>query len=146
MKVNYKLVGMKQLKASLRGYQSAKELKVRQGVAHTILAVRNRARRYAPVGKKTKTRKRIGQTKNSITAILPVKTPEGAVVVLAPQGPFPEFGTGRRGAATNKQKLPPGYRHGIVNGMEAQPYLGPAFEQEGPQHIARMKAAMRGTR
>lgn len=43
-------------------------------------------------------------------------------------GPFVEFGTGRRGAASGV-KTPPGYQHGSRAGMAPQPHVIPAYEE-----------------
>ena len=45
----------------------------------------------------------------------------------APHALFPEYGTGRRGAATVGRPKPADYRHGGHAGMEAQPYMRPAL-------------------
>lgn len=52
---------------------------------------------------------------------------------------FVEFGTGQRGAASGLAYLPPNYSHGTIPGQSAQPHLYPAFEEERPKFLERIK-------
>jgi HK97 gp10 family phage protein len=57
----------------------------------------------------------------------------GSVGTDVAHGPFVEFGTGQRGAASGVA-IPEGvdYQYGSKAGMPAQPFLFPAFEMERP--------------
>jgi hypothetical protein len=128
----------------------------------TLIEIHNKAKRSAPVN--------IGQLRAGIHWRMNHQQVEGEVGSYVKHAAFMEFGTGPAGAASNKQKLPPWYKHGSHHkfppvaaftswakahgaepgavamgifkrqGLKARPYFFPAVEEEIPKLQARLKA------
>lgn len=73
---------------------------------------------------------------------------DGTAWRVSQEGPkalWTEFGTGRRGAASNRERLPEGYSHGPSAGQAAQPHLIPALRlYQAPLVAAIKRAALKG--
>jgi HK97 gp10 family phage protein len=105
------------------------------------LAIMNDARTRAPVRKLGKVIG--GRLRASINVIFYDNGLTADVGTDVEYAVFVEFGTGRRGAATNMYKRPPGYVHGPKKGMAAQPYLFPAWDAEKDRFLRKLRAAFR---
>ena len=73
---------------------------------------------------------------------------DGTAWRISQEGPkalWTEFGTGRRGAASNRMPLPEGYSHGPSAGQAAQPHLIPALRlYQAPLVEAIKRSALKG--
>lgn len=112
-----------------------------EGVWRGELKVEREAKRRCPVGV-SRPGYTGGRLRNSITAEEPVaggNRVSGVVGTNVEYAPFVEYGTGRRGDASGVEH-PDDYIYGPKPGMDAQPFLRPALD-ENADKIRRIIAA-----
>jgi hypothetical protein len=122
---------------SIDKFQEHKHRKQRAVVNEFVLRAEKEAKIAAPVGEGPGR----GGLKRGIGKQLATKKPEAYIFGKAPHTPFVNYGTGIRGKATYRGKLPEGYVHGSTAGMEAQMFITKVMRDlRGPFRRAMKKA------
>lgn len=136
--VKMTLVGAALLRQNLSKFDLLAAAATRRIIEDSTMAVVSGAKQRCPVNKKIGLG---GRLRGSIMPKFYNNGFTGEVQTNVEYAAFVEFGTGQRGAATGPgpEALPPGYGYGGRKGMRAQPFLFPAFEEEYPKFVARIR-------
>lgn len=131
--VTAKLVGDKQVLAKFRVLPLLVQQQLKDVVHDSALRIQSGGKERCPV---RKTKGLGGRLRNSIRVYFFRNGQAAQVGSDVEYSRFVEFGTGLRGSGSSHPPAPPGWVYGSRPGMEAQPFLYPAFEAERPRFIA----------
>lgn len=135
MRITLKAVGVEHLKETLAGIAKTNADKLRAQVKASTETIAKNSRRRAP--------KKTGALKKSIKTRYKQEGEVGEVYSRDHKARLVEFGTGRRGEASEKPELE-GIEHhyGERPGMSAQPYMIPALLEERPKFLAGIESGV----
>lgn len=112
------VTGVSTILANMERISSELERDLQRIIKKYALRIERDAKRMAPVDE--------GRLRSSIRAVLEKLAAE--VLTDVYYAPFQEFGTGRRGAASDVDP-PENYVYGSTAGIDPNPFLVPAFER-----------------
>lgn len=135
-RVTVTLAGHERLIGKLRNLQKVTLANAKQAIQDAALAVMADAKQLCVVD--------TGRLRSSIQVQFLNNGMAASVSTNVEYAGFIEFGTGRRGAGTNRQTLPEGYVHGPSAGLTARPFLYPAWEKNRPEFERRLQHLLDG--